>query len=448
MLFHFKYSGWLMLLSTLAVSSASAVDLKTAYQAAILYDAELLAAKASMEEYEEGVPVARAALLPQLSYSTQRNKAETTTEYLHTRRPDSESGRYDSRSSSLSFRQALFRKPAWDALQGAKAQAEAAQENYRFEIQHAGLRVSSAYLEVLAAREGVALARNQLKTMEAWLGLAERYFKAGRGTRVDVEDARSRRDMAKAKETEANQLLLTATRNFKVVSGIDAEKIPETNPRALDPELMRLREENQWLQRIEDNSPEIQSLRNQLLAAKANVSQAWGGHLPTVDLVAARQFSESDTVNTIGTASTTDYVGIQVNVPLVSGGGVIAQTRQAQAREERVRQALESTCRKTIAEGSRLYSAVEQGIEQVQALNQAISSAKEAVQGEKKAVMAGTRTFVDALDAERRLFESMREQALSVYSLANNRLKFLALAGVVDAEAVEVVSVWLNSAKM
>ena len=62
MLFHFKYSGWLMLLSTLAVSSASAVDLKTAYQAAILYDAELLAAKASMEEYEEGVPVARAAL--------------------------------------------------------------------------------------------------------------------------------------------------------------------------------------------------------------------------------------------------------------------------------------------------------------------------------------------------------------------------------------------------
>ena len=448
MFFHFKHSGWLMLLGTLAVSSATAVDLKTAYHAAILYDAELLAAKASMEEYEEGVPVARAALLPQLGYSTQRNKAETTTEYLRTRRPDSESGRYDSRSSSLTFRQALFRKPAWDALQGAKAQAEAAKDNYQFEMQHAGLRVAAAYLEVLSAREGVSLARNQLRAMEAWLGLAERYFKAGRGTRVDVEDARSRRDMAKAKETEANQFLLTASRNFEVVSGIRAEKIEETNPRALNPELMRVKEKDQWLQRIEDNSPEIQSLRNQLLAAAANVRQAWGGHLPTVDLVAARQFSESDTVNTIGSASTTDYVGIQVNVPLISGGGVIAQTRQAQAREERVRQTLESARRKTIAEGSRLYSAVEQGIEQVQALNQAIASAQEAVQGEKKAVMAGTRTFVDALDAERRLFESMREQALSVYSLANNRLKFLALAGVVDVDTVEEVSIWLASAKL
>ena len=448
MFFHFKHSGWLMLLGTLAVSSATAVDLRTAYQAAILYDAELLAAKASMEEYEEGVPVARAALLPQLGYSTQRNKAETTTEYLRTRRPDSESGRYDSRSSSLTFRQALFRKPAWDALQGAKAQAEAAKDNYQFEMQHAGLRVAAAYLEVLSAREGVSLARNQLRAMEAWFGLAERFFKAGRGTRVDVEDARSRRDMAKAKETEANQFLLTASRNFEVVSGIRAEKIEETNPRALNPELMRVKEKDQWLQRIEDNSPEIQSLRNQLLAAAANVRQAWGGHLPTVDLVAARQFSESDTVNSIGSASTTDYVGIQVNVPLISGGGVIAQTRQAQAREERVRQTLESARRKTIAEGSRLYSAVEQGIEQVQALNQAIASAQEAVQGEKKAVMAGTRTFVDALDAERRLFESMREQALSVYSLANNRLKFLALAGVVDVDTVEEVSIWLASAKL
>ena len=448
MFFHFKHSGWLMLLGTLAVSSATAVDLKTAYQAAILYDAELLAAKASMEEYEEGVPAARAALLPQLGYSTQRNKAETTTEYLRTRRPDSESGRYDSRSSSLTFRQALFRKPAWDALQGAKAQAEAAKDNYQFEMQHAGLRVAAAYLEVLSAREGVSLARNQLRAMEAWLGLAERYFMAGRGTRVDVEDARSRRDMAKAKETEANQFLLTASRNFEVVSGIRAEKIEETNPRALNPELMRVKEKDQWLQRIEDNSPEIQSLRNQLLAAAANVRQAWGGHLPTVDLVAARQFSESDTVNSIGSASTTDYVGIQVNVPLISGGGVIAQTRLAQAREERVRQTLESARRKTIAEGSRLYSAVEQGIEQVQALNQAIASAQEAVQGEKKAVMAGTRTFVDALDAERRLFESMREQALSVYSLANNRLKFLALAGVVDVDTVEEVSIWLASAKL
>ena len=444
-----KKLGLSLLLSSAIALPAAAVDLKGAYQAAIAYDAELLAAKSSLEQYEEGVPVARAALLPQLSYSTQTNKADTNTNYLnYPARPNYDSGRYDSRSSGLSFRQTLFRMPSWYALKGAKAQAEASEENYQLEMQHAGLRVASTYLEVLAAREGIALAKEQTKSMEAWLTLAEKYFKAGRSTRIDIEDARSRRDMAKARQTEANMLLFAAAKNFEVVSGILAEKIPETNPRKLNPDLMLVDNKEQWLQRIEDSSPEIQSLRKQLEAAKANVAQSWSGHLPTVDLVAAHQFGESDTVNTIGTATTTGYVGVQVNIPLLSGGGVMAQTRQAQAREEQIRQTLESTRRKTLAEGNRLYLAIYQGVEQVQALNQAVLSAEQAVFGEKKAIQAGTRTLVDALDAERRLFESMRDQAVAIYSLANNRLKFLALAGVVDIDAIETVSVWLVSAKI
>ena len=91
---------------------------------------------------------------------------------------------------------------------------------------------------------------------------------------------------------------------------------------------------------------------------------------------------------------------------------------------------------------------IEQGIEQVQALQQAVKSAEQAVIGEKKGVQAGTRTFVDALDAERRLYEAIRDHALAAYTLANNRIKFLAQAGVVDIEAIEKVSVWLASAKL
>ncbi len=443
-----KHFGLAVLLVGITATPAIAVDLESAYRAALIYDAELLAAKAGMEESLEGVPIARAALLPQLSYSTQRNKSDTTTEYLNTKRPNYESGRYDSQSSTLSFRQALFRKPAWDALQGAKAQAGASEAIYSRETQNLGLRLVSSYLEVLATRESLKLAQNHTASMDAWLSLAERYVKAGRGTRIDVEDARSRRDMSRAKETEANMLLFAAYRNFEVVSGIDAEKIPNTNPQLLNPDQMLVGDKEQWLQRIEDSNPDILSLRKQLEATQAGVAQARGGHYPTLDLVASRQFSESDTINTIGTASTSTYVGVQMNIPLISGGGVIAQTSQAQAKEERVRQGLESTRRKTLAEGNRLYLAIEQGVEQVMALRQAVKSGEQAVAGEKKAILAGTRTIVDALDTERRLFESMRDYALAIYLLANNRMKFLALSGTVDGDAIETVSVWLASAKL
>jgi outer membrane protein, protease secretion system len=442
-----KRIGLMVLLTVTATLPAAAVDLKTAYQAALVYDAELLAAKASLVEYQEGVPAARSALLPQVSYSTQRNRVDTLTSYVNGKYPDSDSGKYDSESSGINFRQPLFRKPAWDALQGAKAQAGAAEESYRNEIQHSGMRVVSSYLDVLNAREGMALAQNQTKAMEAWLTLAEKSFTAGRGTRTGIGGAKSRRDMAKAKETEAEMTLSAAARNFEVVSGISADKIPSTNPRLLNPDLMLVNDKAQWLQRIEDNSPEIQSLRKQLEAAHAGVAQAEGGHWPTVDFVAAHQYSKSDTNYTVGVAYKTDYIGVQVNIPLLSGGGVMAQANQAAAREERVRQTLESTRRKTLAEGNRLYLAIYQGIDQVQALKQAVQSGEEAVLGETKAVQAGTRTFVDALDAERRLYESMRDHAFAVFSLANNRLKFLALANAIDIDAIETVSAWLVSAR-
>ena len=94
-----------------------------------------------------------------------------------------------------------------------------------------------------------------------------------------------------------------------------------------------------------------------------------------------------------------------------------------------------------------LYLAIYQGVEQVQALDQAVLSSEQAVFGAKKGIQAGTRTFVDALDAERTMFESLRDHAVAVFLLANNRMKFLALAGAIDNDAIEKVSAWLVAAK-
>lgn len=439
--------GLVFLLMSVIVAPVAAVDLKTAWLAAMDYDAELLASKASQEEAQEGVPVARSALLPQLGYTWQSNRSETTTTYLNSARSSVDSGRYKSGSSSFNLRQPIFRKQAWDAYQGAQAQARAAEAGYQGDFQHAGVRLAAAYLDVLSARSAVALAEKQTASTGAWLSLAEESFKTGRGTRTDVADARSRRDIAKAKETEAQMQLSAAGKNFDVVSGINPGTIPETDPVRLNPEILTISDREQWMQRIEDASPEVRSLREQLEAAHSNVAQMRSGHLPTVDFVAARQRSESDSNTSIGVAYDTNYYGVQVNVPIFNGGGVSAQTRQALAKEERVRQTLEATRRKTLAEGNRLYLAVLQGIEQVQALNMAVSSSEQAVLGEKKGMQAGTRTIVDALEAERKLYESMRDQAFAVYALGGNYLKFLALSGAIDIESIEKVSTWLNSAK-
>ncbi len=435
-------------LSLLLSGPALALDLKSAFETALVYDAELLAAQAARDESVEGVSVARASLLPQINYSYQRNRAETLTHYIDSNAPDSETGRYNSGSSSFSIRQAVFRLPAWYAYKGAQAQAAASEETLRLEGQRAGMRAAANYFEVLSARATLEQSSRHLQVMETWLDFAEKSFKAGRGTRTDIEDARSRRDLAKAKETEARMSLAAAGENFHVVTGLSPEAIDDAAALRLNEEGARLvgpRED--WLLRVETTNPELQSLRKQLEAAQLAVSQMRSGHLPTLDLVAAEQRGRSETHTTVGSQYTTDYVGIQLNIPLFAGGGTSAQTSQARARAERVRQTLESTRRKTMAEASRLLLAIDQGIEHVRALRQAVHSSEEATVGEQKGLQAGTRTLVDVLDAERRLADARREHAVAMFALANNRLRFLALSGGVDQESVGAVSGWLATAR-
>jgi outer membrane protein, protease secretion system len=440
-----------VLISAAVSMPAAAISLEEAYLAAQQYDADLQVAKAAQEETQEGVPVARAALLPQVSYSMQKTRADTYTDFLSPRpgQRDYDSGGYNSESSTLSLRQALFRKPAWDALQVAKAQAGAADASYLKETQNLGLRVVASYLDVLQQRTYATLTQKAVESMDAWLALAERAFKAGRGTLTDISDARSRRDIARAREAQAKVKLTEAARSFEVVTGLSADKIPELNPLLLDPDRMLLNQKESWLKRIEESSPEIQSLRMQLEAAKSNVDQMRSGHLPTVDLVAARRQSENDTDTSISNPAqyTTSYIGLAMTIPLLSGGGVLAQTSQALAKEEKVKQSLVSAQRKMLADADRLFLTIQQGSELVKALTEAVRSAEQAVQGEKKGIQAGTRTLVDALDAERRLYESMNEQAKATYNLAYNRFEFQALAGAIDPESIKTVSTWLAAAQ-
>lgn len=437
--------------AAISMPAAAALSLEDAYLAGLQYDADLKMAKAAEEETQEGVPVARAALLPQLSYSAQRTRADTYTDYLSPRpgQRDYDSGGYDSKSSTLSLRQALFRKPAWDALQAAQSQAGAAAASYLKETQDLGLRVVSSYLDVLQKRSTVALTQKAVQTTDAWLDLAERAFKAGRGTLTDIADARSRRDIARARESEARVKLIESSRTFEVITGLTEDKIPEVDPLRLNPEQMLLDQKESWLKLIEESSPEIQSLRMQLAAAQSTVAQMRGGHLPTVDLVAAYRKTENDTDTSISNPAeyTTSYVGFAMTIPLLSGGGVLAQTSQAMAKEEKVRQALVSAQRKKQADADSLFMKIHQGCELVKALAEAVASAEQAVQGEKKGIQAGTRTIVDALDAERRFYESMNEQAKAVYTLAYSRFEFQALAGAIDPESVKTVSNWLAAAQ-
>lgn len=99
------------------------------------------------------------------------------------------------------------------------------------------------------------------------------------------------------------------------------------------------------IQRAEDANPEIISLRARLEAARLEVKKAEGGHYPTVDAVAQYIYSSSENVNTPNSSYTNKTIGVQVVVPLFSGGYVSSTVRQALAQQQQAEEVLEATRR-------------------------------------------------------------------------------------------------------
>ena len=67
-------------------------------------------------------------------------------------------------------------------------------------------------------------------------------------------------------------------------------------------------------------------------------------------------------------------------------------------------------------------------------------SAKEAIDA---GFQVGTRTSVDVLNAERRVFEARRDLAFSRYDYVINRLTLKQAAGTLSETDVELVNSWL-----
>ncbi len=94
-------------------------------------------------------------------------------------------------------------------------------------------------------------------------------------------------------------------------------------------------------------NPELASLRHAVDVARYEVEQNRADFLPRLGLYASTGKSKSGSENTYNQRYETDSVGIQLSVPLFSGGETLAATRQATHRMEKSHYDLDDKVRET-----------------------------------------------------------------------------------------------------
>lgn len=423
---------------------ASGMDLQQAYDAALENDATIRAARAGAAAGRERLPQAKSQLRPNVSLSMGRNYNDLTSEgkNLLGKRTTNQVN-YLSSNQTLSVRQPLYRPYLTAQLRQAQAQVEEANANLERDEQSLVVRVGEAYFEALLTSDQLALALAQKDTYTTQLDAARKGFAAGTGTRTDVDEAQARLDMTVAQELEARQNVEFTRRRLDVLTGQSATALAQLDVAGFMPVVPTPNSVDAWIERTEQSSPELQSLRAQLETAQQEIKKNQAGHLPTLDAVAQWARTNSDNVTSVNSRYDNKVIGLQLSIPLYAGGQVSSSVRQAVATQERVQEMMEATRRDLGVRVHREFRGVTEGIARIKALQQAVYSAEQAVLSNRKSFQAGSRTTLDVLNAEQQKTVALRDLAQARYLYLVSHLRLQSLAGDDRQASIALANQWL-----
>ena len=410
--------------------TAWGMDLQQAYDAAVQNDATVRAARADAAAGRERLPQAKAQLRPNISFSAGRNYNDLITEGRNfLGQPATSQIHYYSGSQTLSVRQPLYRPYLTAQLRQAQSQVDEADATLERDEQSLVVRTGEAYFEALLTADQLALVLSQKETYTTQVDAARKGLAAGTGTRTDVDEAQARLDMTTAQELEARQNVEFTRRRIEVLTGQNDTALARLDVERFMPVAPAPASVDAWIARAEDSSPELKSLRAQIETARQEVEKARSGHLPTLDAVAQWARTNSDSVTSVNSRYDNKVIGLQLSVPLYAGGYISSTVRQALATQERVQETLEATRRDLGVRVHREFRGMTEGAARIAALQQAVYSATQAVQSNRKSFEAGSRTTLDVLNAEQQKTLALRDLAQARYVYLLSRVRLQSLAG-------------------
>jgi len=452
----------LLPLATLLVSSLASGDtLMQIYEKAVRSDPLVREADANKLATQEGRPIARGALLPQVSgtaaYGNAAANGSTTNQIGDVIAASPiDSRNYYARNWNVQIRQSVFRWDQWVQLSQAGKESAQADVDYEAAQQDLVIRVAETYFNVLAAEDTLASEQAAKDAIGRQLEQAQKRFEVGLIAITDVQEAQAAYDQALAAEILAKRNV--ANRQELLRSIIDEPAPPLAKPASNLPLLSPdPADENQWVDLAMQQNRSLISSQIGTEIAKDNVSLARTGHYPTVDLVASRNNTNNDgfsrapcravlncngaDIGTVvrsdtGTDLANDAVSLQFAMPFFSGGSTSARVQQAVYQHRASRERLERTARETERQTRDAYLGVISEISRVQALKQAFESAKTALKATEAGFDVGTRTTVDVLAARRTVFIAETNYLRSRYDYLINGLRLKQAAGTLTTDDI------------
>jgi outer membrane protein len=409
------------------------------YELALQNDPQLRAAEEQLNSARQTENIAKAQLRPTIGLGAAYDYSDRD---IKESRLPLEDDTFSDVALGLNLTMPLYRREFLIQLEQADSTIAQAEAQYAAAQIDLMVRSTSAYFLVLAAEDDLRVAKSETEATGRQLEQAQQRFDVGLIAITDVHEAKAAFDGARATEIAAENNLDNAWEALFEIIGPG----PKTQLAILGDGLELLpprpNDLKEWSNTAQQQNFEIIANQSNLETIRQEIEVRRSGHYPSLDLVGGYDMNRSTSDAT--TEANVARIGLELSVPLYTGGLVTAQTEQAWANFRAAQQQLDQTRRAVNRTVRDAFRGVLSSISRVHALKAATVSAKSALESTEAGYEVGTRTIVDVLNVQRNLFSSQRDYLGSRYEYILNGLALKSATGNLTVEDLQRVNGWLE----
>ncbi len=429
---------------SIGATPALADDLVSILDLAMRNDPTLRQAEAQYESRHTLLDQGRAALLPTLALqgSTTRQTAGPAGEMSY--KPGQNSHGY-----RLNLTQALFNLTAWYSYEGAKLQDKAAEIGYAAQEQDLIIRVASSYFNVLRALDDLETRRQEEESSQRQFEQTQQREEVGLIAITEVYESQAAYDLSRNNTIIAEDTLATAYEALEAITGQ-----PHPNIDVLREDFPIVSVDGtveSWTQQALSSNLALIAARYNLEAQQENLKARKSDHLPTISAsaafnhnVTAGSQSADGSVRGVGAIDGTS-LSMSINIPLFAGGGTSARRRAAEYDLMAQQEAVSLTRRQTTQNVRNAFRRVNTDALVIAQRQQAITSARSALEAIEVGYEVGTRNIVDVLQARQQLFVALRNYSDARYNYVVDTLTLKQITGLLTPQDILELNEWLET---
>lgn len=432
-----------------AAAPTLALDLMGAYAKAQSHDPTLAAAHSEAIAGREKAVQGRSLLLPQvqLTASATHLKDRSSSNSLP---PQLQDVLKPNGSGSLHEVAIEAKQPIWAAKSRAEKrqleeQTALAEVKFRDAQQELIQRVAQTYFNVLLAEETLRVARAEKVAVTQQRDRAQARFEVGRGRITELQESQARLDGVLTRELQAESQLELRRAQFEELTGEKAQGLAALRER-FTPQVPQPDSAAAWQQQAVAGNTRVLFKQGELAIAGFEIEKYKLSARPTLDLVAsAATKGQSGGLSELsapdGKRST--VIGLQFSVPLYAGGAITSKERESMAKRSQAEQHLAAARRDARLQAQDAYLSVKTGVSRIGSLEQAMRSDATALEATMLGRDVGTRTELDVLDAQQRLYATQRDLAQARNDYLLGRIQLAAAAGALHAADLQALNAYL-----